>query len=107
MPYMYRIASYFIDNDFRCCRMTPRELLAWNIRKLRVERGLSQERLALEAQIERVSISQIERKQVNLGIDSLGKIAQALNCAVSDLLMSPLPGDEMPPVLRPGRKSGN
>lgn len=107
MPYTYRIASYFIDNDFRWCRMTPRELLAWNIRKLRVERGLSQERLALEAQIERVSISQIERKQVNLGIDSLGKIAQALNCAVSDLLMSPLPGDEMPPVLRPGRKSGN
>ncbi|THV12399.1 helix-turn-helix domain-containing protein [Rhizobium rhizophilum] len=87
--------------------MTPRELLAWNIRKLRVERGLSQERLALEAQVERVSISQIERKQVNLGIDSLGKIAQALNCAVSDLLMMPPPGDKMPPVLRPGRKNSN
>ena len=84
--------------------MTPRELLAWNIRKLRVERGLSQERLALEAQIERVSISQIERKQVNLGIDSLGKIAQALNCAVSDLLKAPSPGDDVPTVLRPGRK---
>lgn len=107
MPYMYIIASYFIGYDFRCCGMTPRELLAWNIRKLRVEQGLSQERLALEAQIERVSISQIERQQVNLGIDSLGKIAQALNCAVSDLLKVPLPGDNMPPVLRPGRKSSH
>lgn len=85
--------------------MTPRELLAWNIRKLRVEKGLSQERLALEAQIERVSISQLERLQLNLGIDSLGKIANALDCSVSDLLREPLPGEEMPPVLRPGRKS--
>lgn len=84
--------------------MTPRELLAWNIRKLRVERGLSQERLALEAQIERVSISQVERQQVNLGIDSLGKIALALDCAIFELLLEPKPGDVMPPVLRPGRK---
>lgn len=85
--------------------MTPRELLAWNVRKLRVEKGLSQERLALEAQIERVSISQIERHQVNLGIDSLGKIATALACPISDLLREPQPGEKMPPALRPGRKS--
>jgi transcriptional regulator with XRE-family HTH domain len=84
--------------------MTPRELLAWNVRKLRVEKGLSQERLALEAQIERVSISQLERLQVNLGIDSLGKIASALDCSISDLLREPIPGEEMPAVLRPGRK---
>ncbi|MFW8646321.1 helix-turn-helix domain-containing protein [Rhizobium beringeri] len=32
------------------------------MKKLRVKRGLSQERLALEAGLERVSISQIERK---------------------------------------------
>jgi transcriptional regulator with XRE-family HTH domain len=85
--------------------MTPRELLAWNVRKLRVEKGLSQERLALEAQIERVSISQIERHQVNLGIDTLGKIASALECPISDLLREPLRGEKLPPVLRPGRKS--
>jgi transcriptional regulator with XRE-family HTH domain len=84
--------------------MTPRDLLAWNVRKLRVERGLSQERLALEAQLERVSVSQIERKQVNLGIDSLGKIATALACSITDLFQVPTAGEEMPPNLRPGRK---
>ena len=62
--------------------MKPRDLLAWNVRKLRVARGLSQERLALEANLERVSISQIERKQINLGIDALRKIANILECKV-------------------------
>ena len=72
--------------------MTPRDLLAWNVRKLRVSRGLSQERLAFEAGLERVSISQLERKQVNLGVDSLGKIAAALECKISELLLEPVGG---------------
>jgi transcriptional regulator with XRE-family HTH domain len=85
--------------------MTPRDLLAWNVRKLRVRRELSQERLALEAGLERVSISQLERKQVNLGIDSLGKIAAALECKISELLMEPVPGETAPENLRRGRRS--
>ncbi|MDM9646333.1 helix-turn-helix transcriptional regulator [Rhizobium sp. S163] len=84
--------------------MTPRELLAWNVKKLRVERGLSQERLAFEADLERVSISQVERLRINLGVDSLGKIAAALGCKVSDLLAEPNPGDEAPINLRRGRR---
>jgi transcriptional regulator with XRE-family HTH domain len=84
--------------------MTPRDLLAWNVRKLRVARGFSQERLALEAQLERVSVSQIERKQVNVGIDSLGKIAAALTCSIPELFQMPDTGEEMPPNLRPGRR---
>jgi len=85
--------------------MTPRDLLAWNVRKLRVGRGLSQERLALEAGLERVSISQLERKQVNLGIDSLGKIAAALECKVAELLQDPTEGEKAPENLRRGRRS--
>ncbi|MBW0368108.1 transcriptional regulator with XRE-family HTH domain [Ensifer sp. KUDG1] len=84
--------------------MTPRDLLAWNVRKLRVKRGLSQERLALEAQLERVSISQLERKQVNLGIDSLGKIAAVLECKIFELLIEPQSGEEAPVNLPRGRK---
>ncbi|OMQ35363.1 helix-turn-helix transcriptional regulator [Ensifer sp. 1H6] len=84
--------------------MTPRELLAWNVRKLRVKRGLSQERLALEAQLERVSISQLERKQVNLGVDSLGKIATVLECEVFELFNLPQEGEEEPSNLPRGRK---
>jgi transcriptional regulator with XRE-family HTH domain len=85
--------------------MTPRDLLAWNVRKLRVSRGLSQERLAFEAGLERVSISQLERKQVNLGVDSLGKIAAALNCKISELLLEPVEGEKAPENLRRGRRS--
>ncbi len=84
--------------------MTPRDLLAWNVRKLRVKRGLSQERLALEAQLERVSISQLERKQVNLGVDSLGKIAAVLECKVFELFVEPKAGEEAPSNLPRGRK---
>jgi transcriptional regulator with XRE-family HTH domain len=85
--------------------MTPRELLAWNVKKLRVERGLSQERLALEAGLERVSISQVERMRTNLGLDSLGKIATALKCAVSELLVEPNPEEAAPVNLRRGRRA--
>jgi transcriptional regulator with XRE-family HTH domain len=83
--------------------MTPRDLLAWNVKKLRVRRGLSQERLALEAGLERVSISQLERKQVNLGVDSLGKIAAVLRCKVFELLLEPAAGEQQPENLRRGR----
>jgi transcriptional regulator with XRE-family HTH domain len=85
--------------------MKPRDLLAWNVRKLRVRKGLSQERLALEAQLERVSISQLERKQVNLGIDSLGKIATVLECQVYELFLVPEDSEEAPSNLRRGRRS--
>ncbi len=85
--------------------MTPRELLAWNVRKLRVQRGISQERLALDAGLERVSISQLERRRVNLGIDSLGKIAVALECEISELLTQPAEGEKAPENLRRGRRT--
>lgn len=85
--------------------MCPRELLAWNVRKLRVLKGLSQERLSLDANLERVAISQIERKQVNPGLDSLGKIAEALGVPIGDLFKEPPAGEPEPTNLRPGRRN--
>ncbi|OLP58848.1 transcriptional regulator [Xaviernesmea oryzae] len=87
--------------------MTPRDLLAWNVKKLRVLKGLSQERLSLEAGLERVSISQIERQCVNLGIDSLGKIATALNVKVAELFAVPAEGEQRPSNLPRGRKNSS
>ncbi len=84
--------------------MTIRDVLAWNVRKLRVLRGLSQERLALEADLERVSISQIERKRSNLGIDSVERIALALEIPVSQLFAEPAPDEQPPPTLMRGRR---
>ncbi|MDE1991647.1 MAG: helix-turn-helix transcriptional regulator [Rhizobiaceae bacterium] len=82
----------------------PRDLLAWNVKKLRVLKGMSQERLSLEANLERVAVSQIERKQVNLGIDSLGKIATALSVEVGQLFSRPAEGEVAPSNLRAGRR---
>ncbi|MCC2614456.1 helix-turn-helix transcriptional regulator [Neorhizobium petrolearium] len=84
--------------------MTVRDLLAWNVRKLRVLRELSQERLAFEAGLERVSISQIERKRINLGIDSAERIALALDVPVHALFISPSEGEEPPATLKRGRR---
>lgn len=85
--------------------MTARNILAWNIKKLRVEQNLSQERLALDAGLERVSISQIERQAVNVGIDSVGKIAKILNVDVYELFLLPQEGETPPVNLRAGRRS--
>jgi transcriptional regulator with XRE-family HTH domain len=84
--------------------MTIRDLLAWNVRKLRVLRGFSQERLAFEASLERVSISQIERKQINLGIDSVERIALALDIPVHSLFLEPDAGEQAPATLKRGRR---
>ena len=63
------------------------------------------ERLAFEAGLGRVSISQLEREQVNLGVDSLGKIAAALECKIFELLLEPAEGEKTPENLRRGRRS--
>ncbi len=84
--------------------MGPRELLAWNVKKLRVARGLSQEHLALEAGLERAAISNIERKQVSIGIDLVGQIATTLEVPVKDLFIEPLPGEPEPVNLKRGRR---
>nr|WP_244427802.1 helix-turn-helix transcriptional regulator [Allorhizobium ampelinum] len=66
---------------------------------------MSQERLSLEAHLERVAISQIERRRINPGLDSLGKIAQALGVPITDLFKEPMKGELEPANLRPGRRN--
>jgi transcriptional regulator with XRE-family HTH domain len=45
--------------------MEGAKLIAWNLRKHRVARGLSQEALAVAARIDRTYISSLERASVN------------------------------------------
>lgn len=85
--------------------MSPRDLLAWNVKKQRGLKGLSQERLSFESGLERVAISQIERKRINPGIDSVGRIAQALGVPIAELFEEPAEGEARPANLRPGRRA--
>lgn len=53
---------------------------------LRAERGLSQEDLALECELHRTFIAHVECCGRNISLDTIEKIADALNVAVVDLL---------------------
>lgn len=61
-------------------------MFADNVRRLRKERGLSQEKLAFEAGLHRTYISGIERAIRNVSLDNIGVIATALGVSPAVLL---------------------
>ena len=63
-----------------------KESLSQNIKRLRKERGISQEKLALKAEIDRSYMSELERCLANPSIDALLRISNALDVTPSELL---------------------
>lgn len=63
-----------------------RGILSENIRELRGRRSLSQERLALEAGVDRTLVSKIERMVTNPSLEVLTKLSVVLEVPVSRLL---------------------
>lgn len=63
-----------------------KNLLALNIKRIRLERGLAQERLALEAGVDRTLVSKIERVVANPSLGVLVKLATALQVSTQALL---------------------
>jgi transcriptional regulator with XRE-family HTH domain len=61
-------------------------MLAHNLKRLRAERRMSQEDLALEAELHRTFVAHVERGARNISIDNIEKLANALNVPVSELL---------------------
>ena len=57
-----------------------------NVRKARKKQNISQERLALNAGIDRSYMSRVERGIVSITLQKAYVIAQALQCDVQDLL---------------------
>lgn len=55
-----------------------REVLAFNVRLYRVTRQLSQEQLALAADLDRTFVSQVERARINVSVDNIEKLATTL-----------------------------
>ena len=60
--------------------------VGFKIRKIREEKGLSQEKLAALADLHRAYIGQIERGEKNIGLKNLEKIAKSLNVSIKVLL---------------------
>lgn len=67
-------------------RGNARDLLATNLKRLRAERGWSQEQLAHEAGLHRTFIAHVERKMRNISIDNIERLAVALGVTPSLLL---------------------
>jgi transcriptional regulator with XRE-family HTH domain len=63
-----------------------RRKFADNLRKVRLEKGLSQEALADLAGLHRTYIGSVERGERNISIDNIERLAEALGCRVTDLL---------------------
>ena len=64
----------------------PIKKIAAVIRGQRKKTGLSQEKLAEKAEIDRTYVSMIERGKVNLTLLVAGKIAKALGVSLSSLI---------------------
>jgi transcriptional regulator with XRE-family HTH domain len=68
-----------------------RDVLALNLRELRQAKGLSQEELAHQAEIDRTYVSALERTVYAAGIDVVDRLARVLGVEVADLLKRPTP----------------
>lgn len=84
--------------------MKGRALLAWNLRRIRVLRGISQERLAADATVDRAYVGGLERQTENPTVDLLDRLATTLAVPFAELFVQPVDGDEPPAPLKGGRR---
>lgn len=66
-------------------KMSPREILANNICRLRKAAGLTRESLSLALGFKNSYISKLERMNMNPSLDKLERIAQYFNIKIKDL----------------------
>jgi len=72
--------SYSIDDKELLRKIGER------IKLLRIEAGLSQEKLSFECNLDKTYIGSVERGERNIAIINLSKLAKALNVSISKLL---------------------
>ena len=65
------------------------QILGQNVREVRKQRGLSQEQLALDADMKRSYVSDLERGTRNPSVKAIERIATALRVEAWTLLRTP------------------
>jgi transcriptional regulator with XRE-family HTH domain len=84
--------------------MNGRKRVAWNLRRLRVERELSQESLAADSEVDRSYVGRLERAVENPSVDLLDRLATALKVDLAEFFRQPRSGESAPKPLPGGRK---
>lgn len=67
--------------------MDPKDAFGRNVRRLRKEKGLSQEDLAYRAHLHRTYVGGVERGERNISLENIVAISAALGCSVADLFV--------------------
>jgi transcriptional regulator with XRE-family HTH domain len=65
--------------------MPANELLARNIKRLRIEHNMSQDHLAAGSSFNKTWVSRMERAQENASVEQLDQLARALRVETSEL----------------------
>lgn len=84
--------------------MNANLLVAQNLRRRRIEAGLSQEGFAHEAGVDRTYVSRIERGMENCTVAILQKFAETIGCDIRDFFDPDIDGQPAPKPLKVGRK---
>jgi transcriptional regulator with XRE-family HTH domain len=84
--------------------MSAQALVAQNLRSLRVAAGVSQENLAVDAEIDRTYVSRLERGLENPTVAVLERLAQALDVPITRFFEARDPDQPLPSNLPKGRR---
>ena len=61
-------------------------LFGQNLRKIRIEKNISQEELAFRSGLHRTYVSSVERGERNISLENIEKLAHALEIPMEDLI---------------------
>ena len=84
--------------------MRGRELVGFNLRRLRVERDISQERLAFDSGVDRSYLGGMERGEENPTVDILDRLATTLSVPLAGLFAGESDDADRSTGLKRGRK---
>lgn len=84
--------------------MNAKKLFGMNLKNARLKRGISQQQLALDVEIDPAYVGRIERGLENVSIGIMETIAVYLQMEMSEMFRVPDQNESAPPPLKVGRK---
>jgi transcriptional regulator with XRE-family HTH domain len=87
--------------------MNGRSLVARNVRRIRIAKGISQERLAFDSGVDRSYLGGIERQTEKPTVDVLDRLANTLGVPLAELFLEAGRNERSPVGLKRGRRRIN